>query len=83
MSTATAEKKTKSKLDEKDILAQLFEQVPAVTNVIKTSVVNVYENRYRINIWKGVDHPFMPKNGFIAASYFVIVEDGKVKVSSL
>jgi hypothetical protein len=41
----------------------------------------VFSNRFRINIWQSIDHPFIPNAGKIAASYFVSVEkDGEVTV---
>ena len=74
-------KASKATVDEKVILDNLFKQVPAVTNVLKVSVFNVFSNRFRINVWQSIDHPFFPNAGKIAASYFVSVEkDGEVTV---
>lgn len=74
-------KASKATVDEKVILDNLFKQVPAVTNVLKVSVFNVFSNRFRINVWQSIDHPFIPNAGKIAASYFVSVEkDGEVTV---
>lgn len=81
MSAATAEPKVKSsKISNDQITELLFQQVEPVANLMKTVVVNVYDNRYRINVWQNVFHPFMPNCGVIAASYFVKVENGKIEI---
>lgn len=77
------EKKTKKKPSEDAILTSLFTQVVKPSDVVKISCVNVYNNRYRINIWTSVPHAFMPKNGKISVSYFVTVDvDGSVTIIS-
>lgn len=68
------EKKTKAKPSEENILTSLFTQVVKPTDIVKISCVNVYGDRYRINIWTSIPHPFMPVNGKITASYFVKVD---------
>jgi len=81
--TATEDKPEvkKDKISDGAILEQLYKQVHRVEDVIQTSVVNVYSNRYRINIWQSVGNPFIPKLGKIVASYFVCVDErGKLKI---
>jgi len=73
-------KSKKEKLDNDAIIALLFKQVPAVSNILKNVVINVYDNRYRINIYQRKEHQFLPNCGFIAASYFVKVEDGVLEI---
>lgn len=71
----------KDKINDGAILEALYKQVDRVEDVIKTSVVNVYANRYRINIWQSVGNPFIPKLGKIVASYFVCIDErGKLKI---
>lgn len=74
-------KASKVTVDEKVILENLLKQVPVVTNVLKVAIFNVFSNRFRINIWQSIDHPFIPNAGKIAASYFVSVgKDEEVTV---
>ena len=68
------EKRVKNKPSDDCILASLFTQVVRPTDIVKTSCVNVYGDRYRINIWTSIPHPFMPVNGRITASYFAKVD---------
>lgn len=69
------------KIADSAILYNLYNIVDRVENTIKESVVNVYADRYRVNIWKGTDNPFLPKAGTIAASYFISVDaSGKIKI---
>jgi hypothetical protein len=71
----------KDKVNDGAILDLLYKQVDRVPDTIKTAVVNVYANRYRINIWQSVGNPFIPKLGKIAASYFVSIDEkGKLKI---
>lgn len=71
----------KNKISDGTILEQLYKQVDRIEDVIQTSIVNVYSNRYRINIWQSVGSPFIPKLGKIVASYFVCVdEQRKLKI---
>ena len=82
--TATEDKPIKAgrpKIADSTILANLYKLVDRVENTIKESVKNVYDNRYRVNIWKGTDNPFLPKAGTIAASYFISVDtNGSIKI---
>jgi len=71
----------KEKFSDGAVLELLYKQVDRVPDTIKTAVVNVYANRYRINIWQSVGNPFIPKLGKIAASYFVSIDEkGKLKI---
>lgn len=81
MAVATEEPKANKKtVDNEVILGLLFKQVPKVKNTLKTVVVNVYADRYRINIYQVKEHPFMPNCGFIAASYFVTHSNDALKI---
>jgi len=69
------------KIADSAILYSLYNIVDRVENTIKESVINVYADRYRVNIWQGTDNPFLPKAGTIAASYFISVDSsGKIKM---
>lgn len=81
--TATENKpeSKKDKFSDGAILDALYRQVDRFEDIIKTAVVNVYANRYRINIWQSVGNPFIPKLGKIVASYFVCIDErGKLKI---
>lgn len=72
---------SKQKFSEATILSSLYKIVDRVENTIKESVINVYADRYRVNIWKGSNNPFLPKAGTIAASYFISVDsNGNIKI---
>lgn len=74
-------KTTKQRFSDETILSNLYQLVDRVENTIKESVINVYSNRYRVNIWQGMNNPFLPKAGRIAASYFISVdENGNIKI---
>jgi len=57
----------------------LYQQVEKPKKVIKTKIVNVFENRYRINIYVQVE-----ENGFdkqkIAKSYFAKLNGDKLDI---
>jgi len=67
------------KINESDIIDLLFKQVEKPKNCIKIKAVNVYGNRYRINIWTIVHEDSFDKNK-ITQSYFCIVDENKVKI---
>lgn len=83
MTTVEEETKKKKKpvLSEADILAEVYRQKGKPDNIIKAVAVNVFDNRYRVNIWQSLNNPILPKAGKIVATYFVIVtNDLEVKV---
>ena len=83
MTTVEEETKKKKKpvLSEADILAEVYRQKGKPDNIIKAVAVNVFDNRYRVNIWQSLNNPILPKAGKIVATYFVIVtNDLEVKI---
>jgi hypothetical protein len=75
--TATKEKPVSekaSKPTDQEILGLLYTQVVKPNDVIKEVVVNIYENKYRINIWTEVYHAFIPNAGKISQSYFCVFD---------
>ncbi len=58
---------------ESSFLTKLFAKVGEPVDVLKISVINVYGNKWRINVWKSSNNPFLPSAGFIDVSYFVSV----------
>jgi hypothetical protein len=78
-------KETKPKVapkpDDSVILMNLYKKVSRIDKTIRESVVNVYADRYRVNIWKSIENDFIPNAGFIAASYFLVADkDGSVTI---
>ena len=81
MTEEKVEKRGSKKPEESAVLASLWTQVVKPDNLIKAAAVNVYGDRYRINVWTSVPHPFMPNAGRITASYFARVDaDGGVTI---
>lgn len=76
-------KARKPRMSEEQILTEVFIQKGKPDNIIKATAVNVFANRYRVNIWQSINHPLLPKAGKIVASYFVIVYDsGEVVINN-
>lgn len=84
MTTFEEQPKTKKpRMSEDQILSEVFIQMGKPDNIIKATAVNVFANRYRVNIWQSINNPFLPKAGKIVASYFVIVYDsGEVVINN-
>ncbi|MFM7095812.1 MAG: hypothetical protein ACKO16_00180 [Gemmataceae bacterium] len=65
---------------ESSLLAKLFARIGEPVDPLKISAVNVYTNKWRINVWKSSNNPFLPNAGFIESSYFVEVgPDDEIK----
>ena len=70
-------------MSEDQILSEVFIQMGKPDNIIKATAINVFANRYRVNVWQSINNPFLPKAGKIVASYFVIVYDsGEVVINN-
>lgn len=68
-------------LPTKDIIEKLlFEQVERPNRIANIQIVNVYENRYRINIWVKYEQDNLEKVK-IGASYFAFYKsDGTLQI---
>lgn len=64
-------------MTEDEIKSQLFKLVERPKNLHSVKIVNVYDNRYRINLWVTEDHEGLSKNK-IKASYFAKLTDNKL-----
>lgn len=69
------------KLEESNIPNLLFAQVEKPKNLYAVKAINVFENRYRINVWVQTEEDGLAKKK-IAASYFAILEDGELRIKS-
>lgn len=58
---------------ESSLLAKIFAKVGEPVDALKISVINVYANKWRINVWKSSNNAFLPSAGVIEVSYFVTV----------
>lgn len=57
----------------------LFKQVEKPKNIYSIKIVNVYENRYRINIWVRIEEDGLTKTK-IGASYFAIYNGNELVI---
>ena len=71
---------SKYKIDEQDVLTSLL-SLPKVVDavgdqvLIRKTCVNVYGDRWRVNLWVGIDNPIVPNAGRILKSYFIKVSN--------
>jgi hypothetical protein len=85
-STTPALNKTKTKNKPEDVLQalmdlpkvkeDLFENLP----LMKESVVNVFDDKWRINLWVSIHNPVVPNAGRILKSYFVKFGNGRLEI---
>jgi hypothetical protein len=63
--------------DNEELERLLFKQVERPKGVKEVKIVNVYDNKYRINIWTSVEEDGFTKNK-IHGSYFAKLENGNL-----
>jgi len=81
-STSTANTNTQGKkLEENDIPSLLFAQVEKPKNLYAVKAINVFENRYRINVWVEIEEDGLTKRK-IGFSYFAILDGGDLRIKS-
>lgn len=78
--TSPAPKKTKQKITPEEVLSSLLKEAARRDDVdssllIRKTCVNVFENKWRINLWVGINNPIVPNAGRILKSYFVKYSD--------
>lgn len=61
------------------IKSLLFSMVPKPKNIFDIKIVNVFEDKYRVNVWTKVDHENIEKNK-IEASYFLKYDGEKIEI---
>jgi hypothetical protein len=76
-----AQKKEATRLNESRIEELLFLQVDRPRNVTQVKVVNLYEDRYRINVWVGLVEDGLEKKK-IGASYFVHFDGNELRIKN-
>lgn len=74
--TTPAPKKPKPKVTEDIVIADLLLRAKTRDNIdcstlIRTGCFNVFDNKWRVNLWVGINNPIIPNAGRILKSYFV------------
>ena len=74
--TSPAPKKNKQKITDAEVLSTLLKEAARRDGVdpfllIRKTCVNVFDNKWRINLWVGINNPIVPNAGRILKSYFV------------
>lgn len=66
---------------EKNIESLLFKQIEKPQNIFSLKIINVYNDKYRINIWGKVEEGGFEKNK-IVKSHFVSYKNKKLEIIS-
>lgn len=61
----------KKKATAEEVLAALFAVKPKPAGVLRVDCVNVFDNRWRINVWVQGENPVVRNQGRVQESYFV------------
>lgn len=69
------------KLNDELIKGLLFKQVERPRGLIAVKAINVFENRYRINLWVEYEEEGVTKRK-IAASYFAVLDGEELRIRS-
>lgn len=59
----------------------LFKQVERPKGLLHVKAINVFENRYRINLWVKIDEDGVEKTK-IAASYFAVLDRDELRIKA-
>lgn len=68
-------------LNDDTIKSLLFKQVERPKGLVAVKAINVYDNRYRINLWAQYDEDGLTKTK-IAASYFAVLDGDELKIKT-
>lgn len=68
-------------MNEEDIKTMLFKQVARPKGLAAVKVINVFEDRYRINLWVQREEDGLTKSK-IGASYFAIVDGDGLRIKA-
>lgn len=67
------------KLNDEIIKSLLFKQVERPKGLVAVKAINVFDNRYRINLWAQYDEDGLTKIK-IAASYFAVLDGDELRI---
>lgn len=75
--------KETTQLNQNDELIKslLFKQVERPKGLVNVKAVNVFENRYRINLWVQLEENGLT-NTKIAASYFAVLDGEELRIKA-
>jgi len=66
-------------MSQEKIKELLFKQVEKPKGLCETKIINVYENRYRINLWVKIEEDGFTKNK-IGKSFFATFENDELHI---
>lgn len=67
--------------DEETIKSLLFKQVDKPKGLVSVKAINVFENRYRINLWVQRQEDGLTKTK-IGASYFAVLDGDELRIKA-
>lgn len=71
----------KADMNEDDIKDMLFKQVERPKGLLSVRAINVFDNRYRINLWVQHEEDGLTKTK-IGASYFAVIDDEGLRIKA-
>lgn len=71
----------KADMSEDDIKDMLFKQVERPKGLLSVRAINVFDNRYRINLWAQYEEEGLTKTK-IAASYFAVIDGEGLRIKA-
>ena len=71
----------KNEVNEDEIKNMLFKQVDRPKGLLSVKAINVFDNRYRINLWVQVEEDGLTKTK-IGASYFAIIDGDDLRIKA-
>jgi hypothetical protein len=83
--TPTPKKNKPSKIETKEdiveaILQVAFDDGIKLRTLLRVTCVNVFGNKWRINLWTSINNPVVPNAGHIVKSYFVKCGDKGLEI---
>lgn len=71
----------KNQVNEDDVKEMLFKQVDRPKGLVSVKAINVFDNRYRINLWVQLEEDGLTKTK-IGASYFAIIDGEGLRIKA-
>lgn len=71
----------KADMNEDDIKDLLFKQVERPKGLVSVRAINVFDNRYRINLWVQREEDGLTKTK-IGASYFAVIDGEELRIKA-
>lgn len=80
MTDIEPEVKSKPKVTPEEILESLFLLEDKPQDLMRADAINVYANRWRVNLWIRSSNPFVSSQGSIVKSYFLVHGKNGIKI---